>query len=142
MVCQGTLRACRLSADPPPCASASPPNRPFMTLGAKVLKRRAHEKSPQELYQERFAATQRRRDHENALAAQVSLRRIGDRTNHLQREAASLERLLQQTQHAKKQFTASAPTLPPLSVEVRPATVHSMSLGCGRGGGEFNIDKL
>ena len=49
-----------------------------------MANRRKHEKSPQEIYQAKFAATQRRRDHENALAAHVSLRRISDRTDYLQ----------------------------------------------------------
>jgi hypothetical protein len=114
---------------------------PFIGLGAKAMKRRKHEKSPQEIYQAKFAATQRRREHENALAAHVSLRRISDRTDYLQREAASLEALLQNAQHAKMQFSSSAPSLPSLKAEVRPATIHSMSLTGGRGAGEFNLDK-
>ena len=104
---------------------------PFIGLGKHMANRRKHEKSPQEIYQAKFAATQRRRDHENALAAHVSLRRISDRTDYLQREAASLEALLQNAQHAKMRidetlstkmhFSASAPSLPSLKADVRPA---------------------
>ena len=38
----------------------------------------------QEVWQAKFAATQRRREHENALAAHVSLRQISDRNHYLQ----------------------------------------------------------
>jgi hypothetical protein len=84
------------------------------------------------------------------------MRRISDRTDHLQREVHQLSRALNQTQRAKTRLadlrrpttsfrslaaTASAPTLPMLEVEARPTTSHSISLGRGRGNGEFNIDK-
>ena len=113
---------------------------PFMAMGARSLKLRAHERSPQQLYAEKCAAIRRRQHADLALAAQVSLRRISDRTSHLQREADQLARALKQTTLAKARLlpSSSAPTLPNLDSDARPAT--SQGLGRGRGSGEYNLN--
>ena len=74
---------------------------PFIALGAKANKNKAWEKTPQQIYQEKFERAQKRREHENALSAQVVMRRISDRTDHLQHEVHQLSRALNQTQRAK-----------------------------------------